>query len=974
MISIFDRAHQYIAAESTAATTLTPDLPSNDAEPDLWLSGTAIPRNQGVCDFTVREADHDGNIRFYPEEDSFGDYLPLTKVEDLSVDVNFCAKPYCQPGSPAKFYAAVPIRTRKRINIGVICVIHHESVPWWNNDHAQVLRDLSRIIMDHWEAIRSSTAHRRAERMNRGMGSFLEEKSTISGWQEGSFTQAYNEMEGSEGNLNGQQQASQKQSDAALLHRSGMQAIPDTEPLPLHDPQDLKAQDEDLWSSSHLVRTRSSDLEGSSSAPEKHRVKVSTDHLSDQSQRRQDDIDRVFHKAANLVRESLEVEGCLFLDPTLTSFGSLVTSTGQKPSPTATLSEQSSGEGEDKGASDGEALLQYCRTLGFSTSRSHSVNGDTPAEFEGTVAQKLTAVLLQRYPQGKIFNFDSNGELLTSDSSDDSTLTNPETPHAPHAAAASSKLAPVAPSTHRKRKPWAREEEGKNIAQIFPGARSVAFMPIWNSRKEAWFAASFTYTCSPARMFTVQGELTYLKAFGMLAMEHVLRLETMHADKAKSDALSCISHELRSPLHGILLGVELLNDTELNIIQDNMMHSLEICCRTMLDTVDHLLDFSNINNIARQPRWTSLGRGLQSTRTKGPDPMDTSSRVELSTLVEEVVESVFAGVQFQEMSVKQFARRQKERHSDVAAHAYMDGMRAQDEFGGSFSARPESFESAEPSRTTLCNSVQVFLMIDPNYEWSFYANSGALRRIIMNLFGNSLKYTDKGLIKVSLAQKIPRAASRRNTRQVLITVADTGIGMSQDYLQNQLFRPFAQENSLSPGTGLGLSLVRQLVSQMKGKISVDSRVGIGTTINVSLPLKMSVGSAASPGNALADNFSHKVQLLRGLRIRLLGFSLGVVSVANPAPTGDVGDSMSTIQKICTEWLGLDVISEADAENLVPDLILMSADAYSTSKSGYKLGRAPTLVICRNAVAAYQQFQAQTAALGKTHLVEFMSQP
>ena len=973
MISIFDKEHQYIVAESTATTTLAPGLPAKDTEADLWLCGTAIPRNQGVCDFTVREAEQGGNIRFYPEGNGRGALLPLTKVEDLSLDSNFCMKPYCQPGSPAKFYAAVPIRTAKRINIGVICVIHDEPVTWWNDDHAQVLRDLSRIIMDHWDATSSRMAHRRAERMNRGMGSFLEDKSTLSGWRDGPFSEAYYERKGSEGNLNREQQASEMKADKALQHRSGMRSILDTEPLPPSTPQGQEAQDEDRWSSSHLVQSHSSDLERSASAPAKHRIQAPTDP-ADQSQKRQDDIDRVFDKAANLVRESLEVEGCLFLDPTLTTFGSLVSSAGQNPSPMTTVSEQSSGECDDKGASDGEAPLQYCRILGFSTSTSHSVNGDTPFEFEGTIAQKLTAVLLQRYPQGKIFNFDSNGDLMTSDSSDDSTPTNPRTLDTAISETALSSLAPTATSAGRRRKRWSREQEGKNISDIFPGARSVAFMPIWDSRKESWFAASFTYTNSPARAFTVQGELTYLKAFGMLAMENILRLETMHADKAKSDALSCISHELRSPLHGILLGVELLNDTDLNVVQGNMVHSLETCCRTMLDTVDHLLDFSNINNITRQNRWFTPAQGVQSTRTKQPGLTDTNSMVTLPKLAEEVIDSVFAGFQFQDMSIKQFARRQKESHSDVAAHAYMDGMHAHDEFGGPFSAEPESFESADASRTTVCNGVQVFLTVDPGCEWSFYANSGALRRIIMNLFGNSLKYTEKGMIKVSLSQKTPKAASRRSTRQVLLTVADTGIGMSQDYQQNHLFRPFAQENSLSPGTGLGLSLVRQLVSQMRGKISVDSRVGVGTSISVSLPLKMSAGSAASPDNALTDKFPQKAKSLRGLRIRLLGFSGDGAAGDNRGPTGDLSDAMSTMCRICTEWLGLDVISEADAGNLLPDLILTSADAYSTSVRDSDLAKAPTLVICHNALAAYQQFQAQTAVLDKSRLVEFVSQP
>ncbi|KAJ9161170.1 hypothetical protein NKR19_g2549 [Coniochaeta hoffmannii] len=95
----------------------------------------------------------------------------------------------------------------------------------------------------------------------------------------------------------------------------------------------------------------------------------------------------------------------------------------------------------------------------------------------------------------------------------------------------------------------------------------------------------------------------------------------------------------------------------------------------------------------------------------------------------------------------------------------------------------------------------------------------------MNLFGNSLKFTKVGFIRVN----------------ILLTVSDSGKGISEEYLRTQLYTPFAQEDYFAPGTGLGLSLVRQVVATLGGGIYVASEVGRGTDISVSLPLPVCEG-------------------------------------------------------------------------------------------------------------------------------------
>jgi signal transduction histidine kinase len=72
----------------------------------------------------------------------------------------------------------------------------------------------------------------------------------------------------------------------------------------------------------------------------------------------------------------------------------------------------------------------------------------------------------------------------------------------------------------------------------------------------------------------------------------------------------------------------------------------------------------------------------------------------------------------------------------------------------------------------------------------------------MNLFGNALKYTDAGWVKISLQSKDIKPIKSQSQQSIItITISDSGRGISQEFLHNQLFTPFSQENSLNPRIG-----------------------------------------------------------------------------------------------------------------------------------------------------------------------------
>ena len=88
-------------------------------------------------------------------------------------------------------------------------------------------------------------------------------------------------------------------------------------------------------------------------------------------------------------------------------------------------------------------------------------------------------------------------------------------------------------------------------------------------------------------------------------------------------------------------------------------------------------------------------------------------------------------------------------------------------------------------------------------------------------------------------------------------ITDTGIGMSRDFLENQLFKPFTQESADARtqyrGTGLGMSIVKELVSQMGGSISAESQLGEGTAFTFQLPFLLDKNAAAKPQLKPTDN-------------------------------------------------------------------------------------------------------------------------
>ena len=100
----------------------------------------------------------------------------------------------------------------------------------------------------------------------------------------------------------------------------------------------------------------------------------------------------------------------------------------------------------------------------------------------------------------------------------------------------------------------------------------------------------------------------------------------------------------------------------------------------------------------------------------------------------------------------------------------------------------------------------------------------------MNLYSNAIKYNKPGGSITTRLREVSRTA---DTAAYAFTIRDTGIGMTQDFIDNHLFEAFSQEDNAARsqygGTGLGMSIVNQLVQKMNGTITVESTVGEGSS-------------------------------------------------------------------------------------------------------------------------------------------------
>jgi signal transduction histidine kinase len=119
----------------------------------------------------------------------------------------------------------------------------------------------------------------------------------------------------------------------------------------------------------------------------------------------------------------------------------------------------------------------------------------------------------------------------------------------------------------------------------------------------------------------------------------------------------------------------------------------------------------------------------------------------------------------------------------------------------------------------------------PHEKVQIYVDKNKLFRALINLINNSIKYTNDGSVRVEIT------TSKEN---VIIKVIDTGIGIPEDdipYIFDRFYKVDKSRKRSQSSTGLGLSIVQEIIQMHEGKIFVKSEVNQGTSFNIILPKK-----------------------------------------------------------------------------------------------------------------------------------------
>lgn len=143
--------------------------------------------------------------------------------------------------------------------------------------------------------------------------------------------------------------------------------------------------------------------------------------------------------------------------------------------------------------------------------------------------------------------------------------------------------------------------------------------------------------------------------------------------------------------------------------------------------------------------------------------------------------------------------------------------------------------------------IQLVSTIEPAAYEQAEIDPTRLRQVLLNLIGNSVKFTNDGYVNVSCS-----IVKSERGKMLQISVADTGIGISEEN-HAKLFDAFDQADSSTTrqygGTGLGLTICRQVINLMDGEISVESELDRGSVFSFSVPLKVVDNPTLSPSSA-----------------------------------------------------------------------------------------------------------------------------
>lgn len=307
--------------------------------------------------------------------------------------------------------------------------------------------------------------------------------------------------------------------------------------------------------------------------------------------------------------------------------------------------------------------------------------------------------------------------------------------------------------------------------------------------------------------------------------------------------IATVSHEMRTPLNGIMGFTELLEEGKLDPGQQEYVKAIRSASKSLLEIVNDLLEYSK------------LSAGLDKTTSIAFEPL---------RLINEV--------------------------------GYL-------------------------CRTLIVESdVTLEVLLESDFPKVLKGDPSRLSQILMNLLGNAIKFVKKGRITLRVSHKL-----RGKQCEMQFSIEDTGVGIPSKEIPF-IFDTYHQGkqpvSTSRKGLGLGLSIVKKLIEQQSGKVSVSSQPGIGTTFRVTIPYEVVYKTAKeTPPEKSAPK-----KELQGLRV--------LVFEDNPLNQKLIETRLKSwgCQVTSTDQVayGLSLLKELQTDIVLMDLRMPGMDGYKAS--------------------------------------------
>ncbi|WWC96361.1 hypothetical protein V866_003228 [Kwoniella sp. B9012] len=387
-------------------------------------------------------------------------------------------------------------------------------------------------------------------------------------------------------------------------------------------------------------------------------------------------------------------------------------------------------------------------------------------------------------------------------------------------------------SNVKTRKVWYTRDDSEGIAQSIthlmpPGTETSMAMPIFGFDGQVAFAVVACWT-DPLYTYPA-GAMQFVETIAGSLLASVMKERLHRAERAQLNFAAAASHELRTPLHQINAAASLLRmalhgvldvdqegglnthdiqqgEVTLKVSQDDRIEALtqlEIIeanglslggiLENIIDTLDIGKMASKIEQVQTNPDGTVIPPDLLR-------PRDKADITDFTEALENVVDE---------------AMRMEAKTRKIATGSGLE-------------------------------DVEVILEVLPRNRggWKMTTDPGPLSRALSKIVHNAVKFTEKGHVHITVqdvSRDVALPGGYDNSIKistVSIEVKDTGRGMSSDFLDQEILRPFAKEDAFTPGSGLGLGLAQRMIELLGGKLAIASTLGKGTLVHIEIPLHL----------------------------------------------------------------------------------------------------------------------------------------